>query len=137
MSFPKDIQKPPGHNPEQHAPGALLGQQAGLDDLLTRSICEMEEKPEREKPAESALTDQALTDFPIPANISVAGLKVLLISLWIMHSSSSFSALLTSVCLGLLQRLPVLSESTKQVLSLCFSPASEHESNSIPIQQNT
>lgn len=41
----------------------------------------MEEKPDREKTAELAKTDQAHTDFPIPADISVAGLKVLLISL--------------------------------------------------------
>lgn len=100
--------------------------QAGLDDLLPRSTCEMVEKPEREKPAESALADQAPIDFPIPANISVAGLKVLLISM------CSFSALLTSVCLGLLQRLPVLSTHRAQSRPCLCAPAQHLSTKVIP-----
>lgn len=96
---------------------------------------EMEEKAGGQKPAEVTRADEAHTDFPIPVNISAAGLEVLLISL----RNGCSSSLLTSSPLGLRQRSrgSLFSASTKQPLSPWFSTASKHASNFIPIQQNT
>lgn len=114
---------------------------ASLQDP-SRKVMEMEEKTDGEKPAEVTQADEAHTGFPIPVNISAAGLEVLLVSLRNSCSSSLLGALLASSPFGLRQRsrgslFSPLSASTKQPLSPWFSTASKRASNFIPVQQNT